>query len=103
MLNALIVFAAALATVFVGMAILTAVLFALRHAANRPAGRPVEPSEPVQDDEELIAVLAAAAHTALGKPVRVHRVHVHRQRATELWSRAGRMDIMVSHRVEPKR
>ena len=103
MLKALIVFVAAFATVFVGMAILTAVLFALRHAANRPAGHPVEPPEPVQDDEELIAVLAAAAHTALGKPVRVHRVHVHRQRATELWSRAGRMDIMVSHRVEPKR
>ncbi len=39
MLNALIVFAAAFATVFVGMAILTAVLFALR-ARGEPPRRP---------------------------------------------------------------
>ncbi|HSK09564.1 MAG TPA: hypothetical protein VK911_08305, partial [Vicinamibacterales bacterium] len=54
-------------------------------------------------DEEMVAVLAAAAREVLGAPVRLYEVHVHRGGSTERWSRAGRMDIMISHRVEPKR
>jgi hypothetical protein len=30
-------------------------------------------------------------------------VHVHRGPVVEHWSRAGRMDLMISHRVEPRR
>ena len=54
-------------------------------------------------EPELLAVIAGAAREALQAPVRVHRVHVHRGPVIERWSRAGRMDIMISHRVEPKR
>ena len=102
MIEALRVFAFAFATVFVGMGILTGVLFAMRLAGQLRAAR--KPPEPVVElAPELMAVLAAAAYEALGKPVMIHKAHIHRERATELWSRAGRMDIMVSHRVEPKR
>lgn len=52
---------------------------------------------------ELIAVLTAAASEALGTSVCLHRVHVHRDTAHPRWARAGRMDIMISHRVEPRR
>jgi hypothetical protein len=54
-------------------------------------------------DQVLVAVLAAAAHTALQRHVRIRRIHVHHGTEDENWSRAGRVDIMHSHRVEPKR
>jgi hypothetical protein len=103
MREALIVFVIAFAVVFVGMGILTAALFALRAISRRVARRAPAPTDAAAEDPELVAVLAAAAYTAIGRPVHVHRVHVHRERATEGWARAGRMDIMVSHRMEPKR
>jgi len=73
-------------------------------AEAKAAAGPEQPSEAVDpaDDPELIAVLAAAAHAALGARVRIHQVHL-RQPSVETWARAGRMDIMFSHRVDPKR
>ncbi len=103
MREALIVFMIAFAVVFVGMGILTAALFGLRGISRRLARSAPAATDPAAEDPELLAVLAAAAYTAIGTAVRVHRVHVHRERATEGWARAGRMDIMVSHRMEPKR
>jgi hypothetical protein len=35
--------------------------------------------------------------------VRLLEVHVHREPAVERWPRAGRVDVIFSHRVEPKR
>jgi len=101
----------AFAVVMTGMAFLTAVFEVLRRAgvrsvrraasAGSPAGAPTAEADVM--DEELIAVLAAAAREALGAPVKLYKVHVHRGGEIERWSRAGRMDIMVSHRLEPKR
>lgn len=101
MLEALKVFVVAFVTVFVGMAVLTAVLYLMRWTGRRHAD--AAPEAPQAMDPQLVAVLAAAAAEALGRAVAIHHVHIHRERATELWSRAGRMDIMVSHRVERKR
>lgn len=101
MLEALKVFVVAFAMVFVGMGLLTLVLFAMRAAGRRPAKKLAEAEQGV--DPQVVAVLATAAAEVLGRPVLVHRVHIHRERATELWSRAGRMDIMVSHRVERRK
>ena len=101
MLEALKVFVVAFATVFVGITILTVALYVMRWAGRRnPSVAPEGAQEP---DPQLVAVLAAAAAEALGQAVVIHHVHIHRERATELWSRAGRMDIMVSHRVERKK
>ena len=107
----LVVALIAFAIVMAGMAFLVVVLEIFRRigarttrraaAAAAAAGGAPAPVEAL--DEELIAVLAAAAREALGAPVRLYQVHVHRGGSTERWSRAGRMDIMVSHRVEPKR
>jgi hypothetical protein len=90
-----------LAAGYLLLGVLAAILY-LRHAGTRPVAAADAP-EVESFDEELVAVLAAAAAEILQAPVRVHRVHVRRERGAEVWSRAGRMDIMVSHRVEPKR
>jgi Na+-transporting methylmalonyl-CoA/oxaloacetate decarboxylase gamma subunit len=97
-----LVAAVCMGTVMVVMAILVAIMFALRAVSARIAAVP----EPVLAEgelpPELLAVLAAAVHTALGKQAVIHRVHV-RSAGQENWSRVGRIDILRSHRMEPKR
>jgi hypothetical protein len=51
---------------------------------------------------QVIAVLTAAAAIALDAPVVLHQARVYSAEA-ERWSRAGRMDIMVSHSIGPRR
>lgn len=86
-----------------GMVFLAVSLYVFPRLGDRPRPK-VEPMQPAEAvDDEVIAVLAAAAGEALQAPVRLHQVHVHREPAVERWSRAGRVDIMTSHRVEPKR
>jgi hypothetical protein len=97
----------AFALVFVSLGALAALLFTLRALAVRSARRKAAAAlaaDVAADsvDEETLAVLAASAWMALGAPVRIHRVHVHGEPAGQAWERAGRMDIMVSHRVGHK-
>lgn len=97
----------AFALVFVSLGALAALLFLLRALAVRSARRKAAAdlaAGAAADglDEETLAVLAASAWMALGAPVRIHRVHVHGEPAGQAWERAGRMDIMVSHRVGHK-
>ncbi len=64
----------------------------------------VEPAPGAADETpELVAVLAAAAHATLGRPVVVRRISVLRSAGQENWSRVGRIDILRSHRLDPKR
>jgi TRAP-type C4-dicarboxylate transport system permease large subunit len=95
-----VIAALCLGIVMTGMVLLTILFYALNLVARR-RGLPAPALPPI--DPELLVALAAAAAEALAAPVIVHRVHVHRGAAAERWSRAGRMDIMISHRVEPKR
>ncbi len=89
-------------TVMTVMGLLVAIMFALRALSARMAAVP-EPVLPEGElPPELLAVLAAAVHTALGKQAVIHRVHV-RPAGQENWSRVGRIDILRSHRMEPKR
>lgn len=94
--------------VMVGMIVITAFLYLLRYLAERSNGSAQEAARPVTqapepgDDPELIAVLAAAAHATLGVPVRIHRVRMLERSSSDNWARAGRMDVMYSHRVGPK-
>ncbi|MBK7048847.1 MAG: hypothetical protein IPH48_20575 [bacterium] len=95
----------AFALVFAALGLLAVLLFTLRALAVRSARRKAgADAAPAVDglDEEALAVLAASAWMALGAPVRIHRVHVHGEPAGQAWERAGRMDIMVSHRVGHK-
>ncbi len=92
---------AAFLMVLAALILLTGTVALLRSLARAHAPEPAD--APTAVDPRLVAVLAAAAHAALGAPVRIHRVHVHRGPAVEAWSRAGRMDIMLSHKLEPKR
>jgi len=91
----------AFGVVMAAMLFLTALFVALRRLAGRLAAAPPAAAEGLTP--ERLAVLAAAASEALGTAVRLHRVHVHRGPVVEHWSRAGRMDVMISHRVEPRR
>ena len=88
------------------MALLVGVLYAFqafsrRQAAAVAAAAPALPEDGVTP--ELVAVLAAAATAALGKSVVVRRIHVLRPPGQENWSRVGRIDILRSHRLDPKR
>ncbi len=93
----------ALAASLAALALAAAALRQARRAATGPGrGSGREAWDGI--DAETLAVLTAAAAAALGSPVVVHRVHAGTPvRAQETWSRAGRLDIMVSHRLGPGR
>jgi hypothetical protein len=101
-MHPLLVALVSFAVVMAAMAFLTAVFVVVRQVAGRLA-RSARAQETGGVSPELVVVLTAAASEALGTAVRLHRVHVHRGPLVDHWSRAGRMDIMISHRVEPKR
>jgi hypothetical protein len=88
--------------VMCGMLLLASVCALLRRSSGEPhlAADPSPAAESL--DPVLLAVITAAVSQAIGRRVRIHRVHVHRASA-ERWSRAGRMDVMISHRVGPTR
>lgn len=97
--------AGALTIVMTCMAILWALCFAMQQIARRASVRTAAGTLPVADldDPALVAVLAAAAAEALGRQAVVHHVSVPPRDDLERWSRAGRLDIMISRRVEPRR
>ena len=100
-MNPYAVAALAFTVVMIAMAFLTLVCFGMRFVAMRAEPVPETPAEAL--DPRLLAVLVAAASEALAAPVRIHQVHLHRGPTADAWSRAGRMDVMISHRVEPRR
>ena len=105
MIEALKVVGVAFALVFTGMSILTALVYALnavKNAAARRAARLTVPTPQGAVDPRTVAILAAAVHAALGRPARIHKIHVHRERGDEAWTRVGRMDLLLTHRVQPR-
>jgi hypothetical protein len=95
--------ATCLTIVLVAMGLLAGVTECLRRLGQRGRGASVATSSTANGpaSPHLIAVIAAAATEALGAPVVVRRVHMHA--GADSWSRAGRMDIMDSHRIGPRR
>lgn len=101
--------------VFMGLSILALAIQGLqaivrlraRSHARREAAASVSAALPVSADgipAEELAVVMAAVSSVLGRNVRIHRVHPHSgDRSAQAWSRAGRVDLMYSHRVEPPR
>lgn len=106
MMQTLSIAGSAFAAVMLVMAVLTGLLHAVGFLAQRAESedraRPRDTEAP-GIDAETMAVLTAAVHTALGSTARIHRVHIQQDRGQEGWSRAGRVDIMLSHRVGPRR
>ena len=89
------------------MTLLVGVLYAFqaitRRQAAAAAAAAAAPAPEGEVSSELVAVLAAAATAALGRSVVVRRIHVLRPAGQENWSRVGRIDILRSHRLDPKR
>ncbi len=89
------------------MALLVGVLYAFQFLTRRQAASRAAAAASVLPEDgvtpELVAVLAAAATAALGRSVVVRRINVLRPTGQENWSRVGRIDILRSHRLDPKR
>ena len=90
------------------MALLVGVLYAFQGISRKQAATAAKAAAASAAPEEgvtpeLVVVLAAAATAALGKSVVVRRINVLRPAGQENWSRVGRIDILRSHRVDPKR
>ena len=89
------------------MTLLVGILYGLKAVSRRQAASTAAAGAPdLPEGEmppELVAVLAAAAHVAVGRPVVVRRINVLRPASQENWSRVGRIDLLRSHRVDPKR
>jgi hypothetical protein len=54
-------------------------------------------------NDELVAVLAAAAESALRKPVRVRRVQFLATATRDSWAATGRLNIMASHSIAKRK
>lgn len=65
--------------------------------APRPAPEPprAAPAVAPEEDERLVAVIAAAVHVALGKPHRI--VHIEPSYGGEVWTAEGRLAHHTSH------
>ncbi|MBK1714565.1 OadG family transporter subunit [Rubrivivax gelatinosus] len=61
-------------------------------AAAAPSAAPAQAPD---EDEQLVAVIAAAAHVALGQPVRIVRIEP--AYGGEVWSTEGRLAHHASH------
>jgi len=90
------------------MALLVGVLYGFQAITRRQAAAAAKATSAVAAPEEgvtpeLVAVLAAAATAALGRSVVVHHIRLIRPAGQETWSRVGRIDLLRSHRVDPKR
>ncbi|MBZ8139403.1 hypothetical protein CLD22_05730 [Rubrivivax gelatinosus] len=53
------------------------------------------PAQAPEEDEQLVAVIAAAAHVALGQPVRIVRIEP--AYGGDVWSTEGRLAHHASH------
>lgn len=88
------VFVVSVLTLFSGI---TAAMGAVFQKLEKKPLEPV-PVPVVEDDSELVAVIAAAVHTALHAPVRI--VSIKAARSSEgTWAAEGRRQIFSSHRV----
>lgn len=89
------------------MALLVGVLYGFQFVTRRQAAAKAAAVPPVLPEggvaPELVVVLAAAATAALGRSVVVRHVRLIRPAGQENWSRVGRIDLLRSHRVDPKR
>lgn len=65
-----------------------------KRAPAAPAA-PAAADVPPQDDGELVAVLAAAAHATLGRPVRIVRIEP--SHVGDAWAAEGRLAHHGSH------
>lgn len=84
--------------VFLAMLLLTVVLYIFRALGQTfSAKKKNAHTTEIGVNEETLVLLTAAAYAAIKKPVRIYKVHIHREPYVERWSYAGRMDIHLSH------
>ncbi len=105
-----ILMAVGMAVVFSALSLLVGAIVLLKRILERPpaveekpeakeAEAEEKPEEPVLDDQ-LIAILTAAATAALGARARVYRVRFLEEEyiSDHAWVQAGRSELHMSHR-----
>ncbi len=114
--NALQLTMTGMIVVFTGLVLLSLLMLIFQHVDRWLAERQVQHSSRVaatpkpeiaqqhQEDAtlspELVAVIAAAAHEAFGRQVRVTRIRYRSGPSESTWSRQGRITIMGSHHTK---
>lgn len=94
--------------VFSSLIVLAALIWLIRQtdeALNRwrilDYSRKLEQQKVDSDvNDELVAVLAAAAATTMSKPVFVRRIRFLDREVTPSWAVTGRVNIMASHSIQ---
>lgn len=103
--EALLLLASGITGVFASLLLLAAAIWLIRTVDERVnafrirryAARVQAAEDPDELNDEVVAVLAAAAATTLRKHVRVRRVQFLQERPGTVWTSSGRLNIMSSH------
>ena len=82
--------------VFSALLLIGVVISLLTLFESREEVSPVATPE-AEVPEEIVAVISAAIHVAMGAGVRVKRVRYGRKARENSWSKQGRVTIMASH------
>ena len=70
----------------------------------RKYAQKVETKQVEEDiNDEIVAVLAAAATTVLKKPLRIRKVRFLGTQEGEAWAVTGRLNVMASHQISKRK
>jgi sodium pump decarboxylase gamma subunit len=76
----------------------------LNHRRIRKYSETVESAQGVEDvNDEVVAVLSAAAAAVLKKPVRVRRIRFLTTGPAATWAVTGRLNVMASHQISRRK
>lgn len=104
-LDSLVLVIVGMGSVFAALLLLAAMIWLFKatdEQLNRRRIRKYSESVEIGDqtiNDEVVAVLAAAAVTALKKPVRVRRVRFLAAGTEGTWAVTGRLNVMASHQI----
>jgi Na+-transporting methylmalonyl-CoA/oxaloacetate decarboxylase gamma subunit len=108
--DTLLVVLVGMASVFASLSLLALLIWAVRSADEALNARRIRsyaatvselPEEEIND--ELVAVVAAAAMAAIKQPLEVRRMRFLGPETGRTWAATGRLTIMGSHAVQRKR
>jgi Na+-transporting methylmalonyl-CoA/oxaloacetate decarboxylase gamma subunit len=99
----ILIFSVVLVLVIAGLRYLGAKTYPIFYPEEKPKPAIAEKEAESLQDEDLIAVISAAASVAINKPFLVRRIRFIDPHNDDLaWKRAGRLSIMSSHTVQHK-
>jgi sodium pump decarboxylase gamma subunit len=97
--------------VFLSLMFLAGIIWLLRFADEELNKRRIKQyaarveAKQLSDDvnDELVAIITAAAATALHRPVTIRKVHFLGQQENAAWAVTGRLNVMASHAISKRK